>query len=493
MNRRIFLAAPAIVMAAVLFSNNALANSTRIVGGSNASTGAYPWMAALISAGSGSAYDAQFCGGSLIAPGWVLTAAHCVEGERASGMAVVIGATRLDTDTGERIGVSQIIAHPDYNSTGVPDIALLKLSSNSTRTPVGLVQPGSNAANAGTTARVIGWGATSEDGPGTPRLQEVSIPIVSHSACQRTYGNIDESLEICAGLSQGGRDSCQGDSGGPLFVSGSDGNRYLQAGVVSWGEGCAQPNFPGVYARVSSIIGWIEQQTGSTGSGTGGSTGGGTGGGTDGGSGGTDGETEEPTNGVLAARFTVSCDSLTCSFDGSASTAGDSRIEDYVWDLGDGGYEYGRRFEYTYDRAGTYEITLWVIDEYGDYVESVQDIVVSNSSTPTNPQNGSGEFEKTRWDDSINSGSRKVFPDRRGMQVNAGRLKVILKHAIENDFDLRVQQYDANSGSWETLEVSATGGKKERIVIDNASAGTYRFMAVSRRGGGNLRMIVRHY
>lgn len=485
MNRRSLFSGTSLALAAIIFSNPAAAASHRIVGGTNATAGDYPWMVALVSADTASAYDGQYCGGSLIAPNWVLTAAHCVESETASGTDVIVGATRLDQQDGERISVSRIIAHPNYSSAQVPDVALLKLSRNSTRTPVDLVQPGSNSATAGTTATVIGWGATSDGGNGTPRLQEVSLPIVSYNSCQNSYGQIDQDLEICAGLARGGRDSCQGDSGGPLFVQGSNGNRYLQAGVVSWGDGCAQPDAPGVYARVSSMIDWIEQQMG-TSVGTG--TGGGTDGGTDGGNG-DNGDTEPVDTGALSANFTVSCDALTCSFDASSSTGGDSSIDEYVWDLGDGEYEFGRRFEYTYSRSGNYPVTLWVINEYGDDAQSSRDVSVTNEVTNGGGTEGS---IKDVWEKSIREGQRVHVPSKNGMSINAGRLKVVLKHKPANDFDLKLQRYNDASNRWETIEFAATTARKEKIVIPNASAGYYRFKVIGFEGSGEFSLRAKH-
>ncbi|XP_038594133.1 tryptase-like [Micropterus salmoides] len=157
--------------------------------------------------------------------------------------------------------VSQIIKHPNYNK--IPndnDIALLKLSSPVNFTdyirPVCLAAAGS-VFNAGTTCWVTGWGDI-QYGVSLPypqNLQEVSVPIVSNDECYTAYGGKITSNMICAGVAQGGKDSCQGDSGGPLVTKTS--STWVQAGVVSFGELCAQPNFPGVYARVSQYHSWI--------------------------------------------------------------------------------------------------------------------------------------------------------------------------------------------------------------------------------------------
>jgi len=108
-------------------------------------------------------------------------------------------------------------------------------------------------------ATVIGWGRTMEGGDTSAVLRQVEIPIVSNETCQQSYPNGITSNMMCAGREEGGRDSCQGDSGGPLMVRGS-GQDWRQAGVVSFGIGCARPNFYGVYTRISQYLFWIDSQ-----------------------------------------------------------------------------------------------------------------------------------------------------------------------------------------------------------------------------------------
>ncbi len=237
----------------------------RIVGGSTAPVGAYPWMTALVARGY-TAVNGQFCGGALVHPQWVLTAAHCVEGTTASSMDVVVGAHDLrNTSQGVRIGVTQIIRHPQYGTVNgelANDFALLKLAQPATGvTPLGLVDQASQVV-AGTAVRAIGWGTTSENGSSSPVLLQVDMGLISLDQARLFYPGLS-SVHLAAGVAGGGKDTCQGDSGGPLLVSDGKGG-WLHAGAVSYGEGCARPEIPGIYANTLTFRSWILQQIGVT-------------------------------------------------------------------------------------------------------------------------------------------------------------------------------------------------------------------------------------
>ncbi|KAF7697969.1 hypothetical protein HF521_004479 [Silurus meridionalis] len=246
--------------------------NTKIVGGQDAVSGSWPWQVSLQTGGS------HFCGGSLINKNWVLSAAHCFKSVSAGSFTLVLGMQNLDGSNPnmQTKSVTKIFMNQQYDAnTNDNDIALIQLSSpvtiNDYVRPVCLATS-SSSLPAGTNVWVTGFGQISSgvNLPSPQTLQEVQLPIVSNSDCANTYGagSITDNM-LCAGLTQGGKDSCQGDSGGPL-VSTSSG-AWTQAGIVSFGKGCALPNFPGVYTRVSQYQDWIYSTINSTSS-TSGST-----------------------------------------------------------------------------------------------------------------------------------------------------------------------------------------------------------------------------
>ena len=245
--------------------------STKIVGGTAVPNGKYKFQAALLAQSFGTNdWERQYCGGSLITPFEVLTAAHCVEfvGDEPgqlplSDLRVVVGRTVLTSTQGQKRRVAAISIHPRWDpGTFSFDAAVVHLASpiNGIR-PIMLVTPGVDALERpGTLATVTGWGNTIQQpaGPGgggvnfPDRMREAKVPITSRAECRTAYAAAG--LDITATMLCAGRtnlDTCQGDSGGPLFFK-SAGPGYIQAGITSWGIGCGATGFPGVYTRLSN-------------------------------------------------------------------------------------------------------------------------------------------------------------------------------------------------------------------------------------------------
>jgi len=239
-------------------------NEGRIVGGVEANPHSWPWMAALLENG-----NFQFCGGSLIAPTWIMTAGHCFAGEtNPAKFTVLLGAhdNSKNEPTQKRVKIKKIFVNPKFSSTKLNnDITLLKLAEAVNYTdaisPVCLPAATDLDDPAGTNGVCTGWGSTREGGSTVKKLMQVVLPIVDHEVCKTEYAGfggpkIDDTM-ICAGYKQGGKDSCQGDSGGPFVFYKN--NKWVQTGIVSWGKGCAEPNYAGVYGRVESFLDFIEK------------------------------------------------------------------------------------------------------------------------------------------------------------------------------------------------------------------------------------------
>ena len=239
-------------------------NHARIVGGIDAPVGAYPWMTALVQKGYAPA-QGQYCGGVLIHPQWVLTAAHCMEAPAPSQFDVVVGIHDLRVPSqGKRIAAAQIIKHPQYSQSMygelMNDVALVKLAQPLNGVPVLPLVADPKLIMVGNRARSVGWGATSEGGLSSPVLLQVDLNLVSIQDAKSLFPNLSN-LHLAASVPGGGKDTCQGDSGGPLLVSDSAGMWY-SAGIVSFGSGCARPGYPGIYANTLTFRDWIVKQTG---------------------------------------------------------------------------------------------------------------------------------------------------------------------------------------------------------------------------------------
>lgn len=232
------------VLALIVITATPAHADPRIVGGTLAgSTAEAPWMVALQTS---TGY--QYCGGALVSPTLVATAAHCVASRTPGSIHVAGGRTDLTASGGIVSKITQYqIAHGFTKPQAGQDIALLTLATSMPYQVLPIADK--SAYTPGTVGTVFGWGRLAEGDPKkSPLLRKASVPIMTDAQCGTSYLSYQADAMFCAGFPQGGVDACQDDSGGPFVVNGR------LAGVVSWGRGCARAGLPGVYTRVATYL-----------------------------------------------------------------------------------------------------------------------------------------------------------------------------------------------------------------------------------------------
>nr|AAS91794.1 intestinal trypsin 3 precursor [Lepeophtheirus salmonis]CAH61270.1 putative trypsin [Lepeophtheirus salmonis] len=223
----------------------------RIVGGEEAEPNAFPYQ---LSLRSGGLLSYHFCGASIYDEKTAITAAHCCQ-NLPKYAKVVAGDHSQHSVSGfeQKIRVKSYVIHPDFGTSGVNnDICILHLENplELNDKVAKIAMPDQDQEFEGE-AVISGWGTTFSGAPPSFLLRWAKVNIVSKAECQNAYGSrIDDSM-ICAAAP--GKDSCQGDSGGPMVCDG------VQCGIVSWGYGCADPKYPGVYAKLSKFMDWVKE------------------------------------------------------------------------------------------------------------------------------------------------------------------------------------------------------------------------------------------
>ncbi|MFJ1648391.1 serine protease [Streptomyces sp. NPDC088258] len=258
--------------AALPLATAAPASADRVViGGRPVKSADHPWVVALSSRDRyGASRAGQFCGGVVVAPTKVLTAAHCMAedalgapADEVRDLRVIAGRERLRGGGGREVSVRSVRVDPGYEADGDgPDLAVLTLAD---ALPGGYViqpaEPGGPASAPGAAAEVFGWGDTSGNGQYATALRSAPVTVLPDRNCARAYpggsgDRYDAATMLCAGDPAGGHDACQGDSGGPLVAQG----RLI--GLVSWGSGCGRSDSPGVYTRVTTDLRLVAEATG---------------------------------------------------------------------------------------------------------------------------------------------------------------------------------------------------------------------------------------
>jgi trypsin len=248
------------LLAALALSAVPASSAQAVVGGHAVPAGQRQYVAEII------IDDAFLCSGTLVSPTFVVTAGHCSSitgaieegtpiGQPGQLITVYLGSNKADQ--GQQYAVKNVTVNPNYNfllnGSGY-DVSLLELTTPAPYPTIKVAGKGEEGLwKPGTMATIAGWGATEEGGDLPDTMQEAQVPIVTDAYAAKAYDSFESKTQIGAGYDKGGVDTCQGDSGGPLLVPGSTTGTLRLVGDTSYGNGCAEPHYPGIYGRLGDV------------------------------------------------------------------------------------------------------------------------------------------------------------------------------------------------------------------------------------------------
>lgn len=439
--RRLFAAAFLAILCTISFDLQSTPVEPQIINGTEVPNGQYPWMVALQYNNAQSGSQSQFCGGTIVAPRWVLTSARCVVGRKPIDILVAVGSVDLASSDVDRISVTKIVGHPNFVNKGYKNVALLRLerSVDPAIVPLRLAAPGTDIAR-GTEVITMGWGRL-ENLESTQRLQEIAVEVGHPEICENLPARFSRKLELCVVSRFRDQGSCYGDRGGPAIIREEITGEFVQVGISSWGNPGCDTHYGAVFDRVSIHTPWIIRQIRN--------------------------QATKQETGDLTLSALHYCLGLECVFDATWNvqyTESGERRARFIWRTEDGGTKAGadaKIFRHTFPTTGSYDVLLSIVYENGQRETTKFSVDVKRDGVNRDRirvKDVTDIYVTPPWTISFDYWGRG-----QGTWLHDGNVRVTLQGSAHYDMELSLWKFDFSTDEWSRVSQSRSFRSVERI------------------------------